>query len=92
MRYLDMNGPHKKRDPNDPRRAKEPEGPKLGADPNERVPWTYGHFKPHYHVFKQLWPEPSLLKRKFGPKAETSTEIPKPVDHVQGERLCWMKK
>jgi len=83
MRYLDMNGPHKKRDPNDPRRAKEPEGPKLGADPNERVPWTYGHFKPHYHVFKQLWPEPSLLKRKFGPKAETSTEIPKPIDHVQ---------
>ena len=85
MRYLDMGGASRKRDPNDPRRAKIPDGPKLGVDPNERVPWTYGHVKPHYHVFRQLWPEPTLLQRKFGPKTDAGVQkVPKTVDHVEG--------
>ena len=84
MRYLDMGGPNHKRDPNDPRRAKLPDGPALGVDSTERVPYTYGgKIKPHYHVFRQLWPEPTLLKRKFGPKADPA-KTSKPVDHVQG--------
>jgi len=83
MRYLDMGGPNHKRDPNDPRRAKLPDGPALGVDSTERVPYTYGgKIKPHYHVFRQLWPEPTLLKRKFGPKADPA-KTSKPVDHVQ---------
>ena len=87
---MDMGGDYRKRDPNDPRRAKLPGGPKLGVDPEERVPWTYGHVKPHYHVFKQLWPEPTLLKRKFGPKAEIVKKPTKSVERVEGgSRISW---
>ena len=85
MRYLDMGGAERVRNPNDPRRAKLPEGPKLGANAKERVPFTYGAIKPHYHVFRQLWPEPTLLKRRFGPKADP-TKTSKSLDHIAGWR------
>jgi len=82
MRYLDLKKVTAKRDPNDPSRAKMPGGPKLGVDAKERVPYTYGgKVTPHYHVFRQLWPEPTLFKRKFGPKADVKEARP-PVEHV----------
>ena len=85
MRYLDLKKVTAKRDPNDPSRAKMPGGPKLGVDAKERVPYTYGgKVTPHYHVFRQLWPEPTLFKRKFGPKADVKEARP-PVEHVVGE-------
>jgi len=80
--HLDEGGPRRKRDPNEPRRAKMPEGPKLGVDPDERIPWTYGHYRPHYHIFRQLWPEPDLFKRKFGAKTEVFVRKAPPVEQV----------
>jgi len=82
MRYLDLKPVERKRDPNDPSRAKIPGGPKLGVNPDERVPYTYGgKITPHYHVFRQLWPEPTLFKRKFGPKVDVK-EAPPTLEHV----------